>query len=142
MEKMDKEGIKNAEPFYPHHVIRQGILMLMVFALLIALATFFPAPMEPKADPFSTPEHIKPEWYFLAGYQFLKLAEGLAFLGQWAPKTIGVLGQALLGMLVVLLPFIDRSSLERNPRRRPVMMTIGAIGLIGFVVLTIWGHYS
>jgi len=39
-----------------------------------------------------TPQHIKPEWYFLAVYQALKLSEGLSVIGAWAPKLAGVIG--------------------------------------------------
>jgi len=77
----------------------------------VTLVMFFPAPMEPPADPFETPEHIKPEWYFLSAYQGLKVAEYFSFLGAWAPKVLGILIQAGGLFLLVLLPFLDR-----NPR--------------------------
>ena len=135
------EEIKNGEPFYPNHVLKEVIIVLLILGLLIALATLIPAPMESKADPFSTPEHIKPEWYFLAGYQLLKLAEKLDFLGAWAPKMIGVLGQGVIIAIIFFLPFIDRGS-ERYPHKRPIATTLGILGVISFIVLTIWGHYS
>jgi len=97
--------------------------------------------MEPKADPFTTPEHIKPEWYFLAAYQFLKIAEKLSFLGNWAPKLVGVLGQGLGILLLFSIPFIDRNP-ERNPLKRKLAISAGICGTILFIVFTIWGKYS
>ncbi|MBI5183684.1 MAG: hypothetical protein HY999_04910 [Nitrospinae bacterium] len=134
------EDIKG-EPFFPHHVLKQLIIILLIFGLLIALATYIPAPMEIKADPYSTPEHIKPEWYFLISYQLLKLAEKLDFLGPWAPKVIGVLGQGIIIAIIFFLPFIDRGS-ERYPHKRPIAIILGILGVISFIILTIWGHYS
>ena len=37
------------------------------------LATLLPATMGPKADPLTTPEVIKPEWFFYVTFRWLKL---------------------------------------------------------------------
>ncbi len=138
-DKSQKEG--HQEAFYPGHVFKQLIQIFILIGVVVALATYSPAPMEPKADPFTTPPHIKPEWYFLAPYQFIKTAEYLSFLGAWAPKLIGVLGQALVVVLIFLWPFLDRGE-ERRPWKRPkfLALTIGAVFLLVF--FTVWGHFS
>ncbi|MBI5376197.1 MAG: hypothetical protein HZA77_12225 [Candidatus Schekmanbacteria bacterium] len=128
-------------PFFPNHILKEIIVAFIVFGGLITLATLYPAPMEPPADPFTTPEHIKPEWYFLAAYQWLKVAEYLDVLGQWAPKVIGVLGQGVVFALLVLFPFFDKNP-ERKPSRRKFAILLGIVGVISFAALTIWGHYS
>ncbi|MDO9066220.1 MAG: hypothetical protein Q7U96_03955 [Chloroflexota bacterium] len=127
--------------FYPDHVFRQIIQIFILIGVLVALVTFFPAPMEPKADPFTTPPHIKPEWYFLAPYQFIKAAEYLKFLGSWAPKLVGVLGQALVILFLFLWPFLDREE-ERRPWKRPKFLTGIIIAVSLLVLFTLWGHYS
>lgn len=132
---------KLGEPFFPHHVIHQLIQILLVFTLLLLLVVISPWSMEPKADPFTTPEHIKPEWYFLASYQFLKFAEKLSFLGKWAPKFIGIFGQGILILLLFLIPFLDRNP-ERHPLKRPVATGIGICVIIAFIIFTIWGYLS
>src|SRR3990172_13340871 len=134
-EKWEEEGI----PFFPNHLLKEVIVAFMLIALLLTLATYYPAPMEPPADPFTTPEHIKPEWYFLAAYQGLKAAEYLGFLGQWAPKVLGVFAQGLVMLLLVIFPFIDKNP-ERNPKRRMAAIFLGIAGVIGFMFLTIWGY--
>lgn len=132
---------KLGHPFFPHHMVVQLIQFLLVFTLLVVLATIVPPPMEPKADPFTTPEHIKPEWYFLAAYQFLKVAEKFEFLGKWAPKLIGVFGQGLAILLLFSIPFIDKNP-ERSPSRRKFAIFAGIFGTILFIIFTIWGKYS
>lgn len=144
MEERFKEPGEEAEegvPFFPIHFLKEVMVIFIVLGLLLALVTFLPPPWEPKADPFNTPEHIKPEWYFLAPYQFLKLAQYLSFMGLWAPKLIGVAMPGLILLLVLLLPFIDLRE-ERHPKRRPAALVLGILGVMALIALTLWGHYS
>ncbi len=140
-EETKKNQHEEGEPFFPHHMLEQGIMIFLTLAVLIVLVMFFPAPMEPPADPFETPEHIKPEWYFLSAYQGLKVAEYFGFLGAWAPKVLGILMQAGGLFLLVLLPFLDRNP-ERNPRRRLFVISLGGLALLILAVLTVWGWVS
>lgn len=130
----DEEGI----PFFPNHLLKEVMVVFMVIGVILALTTFAPAPVEPKADPFTTPAHIKPEWYFLAAYQFLKFAEIFTFMGAWAPKIIGVFGPGLVFVYLMALPFIDREP----GRKRKFINLFGLVLLLMFVALTVWGKYS
>jgi ubiquinol-cytochrome c reductase cytochrome b subunit len=119
------------KPFFPHYVLDEVIAWAAVLAALVVLASVFPAGLEDKADPLSTPAHIKPEWYFLAVYQLLKVV----------PRTIGVVGPILaLGVLVVL-PFIDRNPAVAK-RKRPIALGLAFVTIVGLVVLTAWGQVS
>jgi ubiquinol-cytochrome c reductase cytochrome b subunit len=140
-EKIVNNEHEQGEPFFPHHMLEQGIMIFLTLAVLITLVMFFPAPMEPPANPFETPEHIKPEWYFLSAYQGLKVAEYFAFLGAWAPKVLGILIQAGGLFLLILLPFLDRNP-ERHPRKRLFVISLGILALIALGALTIWGKVS
>ena len=140
-EETKKNKYEDGEPFFPNHMLEQCMMVFIAMAILVVLVMFFPAPMEPPADPFDTPEHIKPEWYFLAAYQSLKVAEYTSFLGAWAPKVMGVLAQGVGMLLLVLLPFLDRGP-ERHPRKRPVVIGIGILAIIMLAALTIWGKVS
>lgn len=139
--EIEKQCHEEGEPFFPHHMLDQGIVIFLTLAVLVTLVMFFPAPMEPPADPFETPEHIKPEWYFLSAYQALKIAEYFSFLGPWAPKALGILVQGAGLMLLILLPFLDRNP-ERHPRKRIFMIGIGIAVLLMLAALTIWGKIS
>ena len=42
---------------------------------------------------------------------------------------------------LALLPFIDRGK-ERHPLKRPLFLTCFIAGILLWIGLTIWGHYS
>ncbi len=136
-----EEDVPGAIPFWPHHLLKEVAAALLVMALLAVLVVVSPAPMLDQADPFSTPAHIKPEWYFLAAYQFLKFAEYFRPLGAWAPKGLGVGIMGLVMLVLVFLPFLDRNP-ERAPKTRSFAMAVGVFGVLAFVGFTVWGHFS
>lgn len=136
--KGDHSG-KDSIPFFPHHFLKELIVMGIVMGVLVSLATFLPAPMEDPADPFVTPAHLKPEWYFLANYKFLQMTEYLIFIGAWAPKVLGVIGQMVVVMILMFFPFLDKNP-ERLPKKRPFMITIGIISLIIYGVMIYMGY--
>ncbi len=135
----EKESYGKAIPFFPHHFLKEVIVMCIIMAVLSILATFFPGHMEEPADPFVTPTHLKPEWYFLANYKFLQLAEYLNFLGSWAPKLIGILAQMVVVLVLIFFPFFDKNP-ERHPRRRPVMIFVGSVSIIIYGILVYLGY--
>lgn len=126
-----EKPIEDPIPFVPNHILGELVSLLITFALLVVLASMLPAGLEPEADPLATPEHIKPEWYFLAVYQLLKLV----------PEVVGVLAPVVAGLALLFLPFLDRSP-ERHPRRRPVAMAVFIVALLVFIGLSIWGRVS
>jgi len=130
-----EEGI----PFFPNHFLKEIIVMAIILAVLSVLATFSPTPMEDKADPFITPPHIKPEWYFLANYKFLQLAEHFSFIGAWAPKVLGIITQIFVALLLIFFPFFDKNP-YRHPRRRPFMVTFGILAIVGYGTLLYLGY--
>lgn len=136
-----EEDVPGAIPFFPNHLLKEVVAALLVLALMVALVVAVPAPMLKEADPFSTPEHIKPEWYFLAAYQFLKFAEYFRPLGEWAPKGLGVGIMGLVMAVLVMFPFLDRNP-HRAPRRRPFALTFGVLVTLAFIGFTVWGHFS
>jgi ubiquinol-cytochrome c reductase cytochrome b subunit len=123
-----EEGI----PFFPNHFLKEVIAALIIIGSLIALATFFPAPIEHKADPFTTPEHIKPEWYFLAMYQFLKIIPH---------EKLSIIIQGLIVFLLFLIPFLDRNPERKLSKRRWALHILITCVLV-FIGLTIWGKFS
>ncbi len=142
MKMTEEEKIKLGwkTPFY-QHILKEIVLSVFLIGVLVTLSTLFPPELGEKADPFSTPSHIKPEWYFLAGYQFLKLAEKLSFLGDWAPKIIGIFGQVVPVLFLLAIPFIDRGD-NRYPENRKWILMLGALFALSAVGLTLWGHFS
>ena len=140
-EKNSTGQSKKFLPFWPHYILSETIAWYIMFGILIILAAFFPAGLEDRADAFKTPEHVKPEWYFLAVYQFLKVASVFNFLGSEAPRLIGVLLPAFAGGLLFLLPFLERGR-KRPAHQRPVMIVSLVAILLVLAALTIWGQYG
>ncbi|MFQ5509221.1 MAG: CBS domain-containing protein [Leptospirillia bacterium] len=138
---MPEEEVPGSIPFWPHHLLKEVVAALLVMTLMVVLVAVSPAPMLDKADPFATPAHIKPEWYFLAAYQFLKFAEVFRPLGAWAPKLLGVGIMGLVVLLLVCWPFLDRNP-ERAPRKRPFAIFVGVISVLSFIGFTLWGHLT
>ena len=131
---------KDTIPFFPNYIILEVIVSYLVLALLIVLATVLPAGLEEQADPFNTPQHIKPEWYFLWIYQFIKVPPMLIGPGVLA-ELAGIFIPAVGIVLLILLPFLDRKP-ERRPGRRRLAMAIMALILAVLVALSIWGQVS
>jgi quinol-cytochrome oxidoreductase complex cytochrome b subunit len=116
------------KPFFPDYILDEVIAWYGVLALLVVLASLFPAGLEAKADPLVTPQHIKPEWYFLGVYELLKLV----------PRIVGILAPIVLIAVVTFLPFLDRSPEIRMRRRLLAVGTATAI-LVGLGILTVIG---
>jgi len=131
---------KDTIPFFPNYIILEVIVSFVVLAVLVVLATALPAGLEEKADPFSTPQHIKPEWYFLWIYQFIKVPPMVMGAGVLA-ELAGIFIPAVGILLLILLPFLDRKA-ERRPSRRKLAMVITGLILAMFVALSIWGRVS
>jgi quinol-cytochrome oxidoreductase complex cytochrome b subunit len=122
---------KRLLPFFPNYLLDEVIAWYVMLAALIVLASLFPAGLEEPADPLHTPEHTKPEWYFLFLYQGLKLV----------PRTVGVLAPSIGLVLLLFLPFIDRNP-YLAPAKRPIAIALGVLAIIGIVAFTIWGWLS
>ena len=131
---------KDTIPFFPNYIILEVIVSYLVLALLVVLATVLPAGLEEQADPFNTPQHIKPEWYFLWIYQFIKVPSMLIGPGVLA-ELAGIFIPAVGIVLLILLPFLDRKA-ERRPSRRRLAMVVMALILAVLVALSIWGLVS
>jgi quinol-cytochrome oxidoreductase complex cytochrome b subunit len=103
--------------FWPTFVLRDSRLAVLVFGGLMVVAFFLPPALGSRAEPMApTPEHIKPEWYFLPVYKMLKLlptsALGLENL------QLGVLAMALVGATLLVLPLLDTGVAETSTSRR------------------------
>jgi ubiquinol-cytochrome c reductase cytochrome b subunit len=124
-------------PFFPHFVLKEAYMVMAFFALMFLILAFVPALFLPgeanvPADPFKTPAHIKPEWYFLAPYQMLKVVPN---------KFVGISLQIIMVALFLLWPFLDVKK-EDNMLKRHSLFAVFLAAFIGWVVLTIWGKYS
>jgi cytochrome b6 len=122
-------------PFVPHFLLRDMVGWYLALGLLAALAAIFPWELGQKADPFgSAPEGIKPEWYFLFMFQTLKLLP--AHIGPFEGEVVGVLFFGGCGLVVLLVPFLDR-----GPASRRVLNALAASAVVFFIIMTAWGWF-
>jgi quinol-cytochrome oxidoreductase complex cytochrome b subunit len=106
---------RKAMKFFPNFFLRELIGWYIALGFLIALAAFFPWELGTKADPFApAPPGIKPEWYFLAQFQTLKLIPAKVF--HIDGEVLGILGFGLGASLWLGLPFIEAQLGPRGAR--------------------------
>ena len=130
--KKKEKHEEGAVPFVPVHIMKEMAAAFIFLGIFIPLAILYPFEELEPANPFVTPEHIKPEWYFLAAYQILKIVPS---------KVLGLVLQGIVILAIILLPFWDTKP-ERNPRKRPLFSIIAIGTILGYIILTVWGKYS
>jgi len=113
--------------FFPDHLYTELIMGLVLMIGLSALATVLPATMGPPADPLSTPEVIKPEWFFYVAFRWLKLFS----------RTIAVLSTGFILFTMFVWPFIDAWIRKRRPGSE-ASVWIGILGALAILALTVW----
>ena len=140
VEKREKTGEKiPQEPFFPNYVLHDVMWWYVALAVLAALALFLPWELGTKADAFApVPAGIRPEWYFLAMFQTLKLIPShvLGLEGE----MLGVLGFSLAAVLLLFMPFLDRHAAVGRPSK---LITAAAIlTVVYLIVFTIYGYLA
>jgi len=127
------EGYANRKllPFFPNYILDEFIAWFVVLAVLVILASVFPAGLEDKANPLETPAHVKPEWYFLSVYELLK----------HVPRIVGIALPGIALAILALWPLIDRNP-EVRARRRPLAIVLGLLAVLITIGLSVWGYYS
>jgi len=123
----EKDEPKAHFNFFPDHFFTELIIGLILMVLLSALATIFPATLGPKADPLTTPEVIKPEWFFYVAFRWLKLFSG----------TFAVLSTGFIVFVMYAWPFID-AEIRKRTRFSEASVWIGILGALTIMGLTVW----
>jgi len=109
-------------PFYPNHLLRIVIISALVIAAAISLAAMFPRPLGDPASPFDLPGEL------VSSSIVVDVSLGLIrTLGVW-----GFVGFAALGLLLIILPLVDRDS-ETDLRRKPLVLGVGLLFFLGFL---------
>jgi cytochrome b6 len=130
-------GSRGVMRFFPNFLLRDLVGWLVALAIIAALAAYFPAHLGEKADPFApAPVGIKPEWYFMFMFQTLKYlpAHILGLEGE----MVGIMGFGIAGLVLLLVPFIERRSQKDQPSRWFTWVVIGIIVYI--IVMTYLGY--
>jgi hypothetical protein len=114
----------------PNLLIHELMLIsVTIFVMVLAVATFFHAPLESHADQNVTPLHTMAPWYFLWLQGMLKLGD---------PTLMGVVLPTIIFGVLFAVPWIDRNP-HRLARRRPFAILIGVLTCVIILVLTYMG---
>jgi quinol-cytochrome oxidoreductase complex cytochrome b subunit len=123
-------------PFVPDFLLRDMVGWYIALALLAVLAALFPWELGNQANPFaSAPEGIRPEWYFLATFQSLKILPPK--IGPFEGEMVGVLFFGACGLVVLLTPFVDRGR-----KSRAALNVLATLAVAFFIVMTSWAWFS
>jgi quinol-cytochrome oxidoreductase complex cytochrome b subunit len=109
----------------PHHLFNEYIILWVLTIGFIVVVYFFPPTIGEPANPFETPEHIKPEWYFYPMFYFLKLVS----------FEMGILATLVLSTIMVFWSFIQ-TGLETILPYKVVRITAFTLGT-GFMLVCI-----
>ena len=118
--------------FFPNFLFREAVAALIIVVAIIVLATALPMKVGDPADPSDSAFKPRPEWYFMAPFYLLKLFPSSMEI---VPTVIG---PTLLFLGLIVFPFFDKDP-ERSPMKRPIAMTVMAVGVIATVAFTILG---
>lgn len=113
--------------FFPDHFYTELLIGLVLMIFLSALATLLPATMGPRADPLTTPEVIKPEWFFYVMFRWLKLFS----------RTTALLSAGLILFLMFCWPFVD-AWIRRRRVGSEASVWIGIVAVSTIIGLTVW----
>ena len=140
--KKDANGIPlDGIPFHPYYTVKDivgTVVFLMVFTVIMFFMpefggyfleynNFFPA------DPLVTPQHIAPVWYFTPYYSMLRAVTVNFF---WIDaKFWGVVAMGGGVVILLFLPWLDRSPVKSIRYKGPIFKTALAIFVVCFLIL-------
>lgn len=132
-------GSKKEMPFFPDFFLRELVIWLLVFGLLAVLCTFLPWELGRKADPFApAPAGITPEWYFTYMSQTLKYIPPKLWI--FEGEVAGVLAFMLGGLLLFLVPFLDRQAARE--KRSPIFTVAGAVIILYMMTMITLAYFK
>jgi cytochrome b-561 len=139
---------------WPYHALLAGQLVFLMLGALSLLAAFVPVhPLAAYGPPTAETPAVKPDWYLLWIFGFLKLIPaGVGF--SLGPITInpeflgGVLFPGTVFGVMTLVPWLDRTNrhvLRRfeymePPSQAPLRLTLG-VGALTFVGMLLFASY-
>jgi ubiquinol-cytochrome c reductase cytochrome b subunit len=127
---------REGEPFWPNVAWRDVVFGFLVILAIVTLAvTIGPPALGKPPDPTIIEASPRPEWYFLWYYAVLSL------IPRWSENYVIVLGPALFGAVLILLPLVAGTG-ERSPFRRPWSFVVVAFTVIVIAYYGTVGHVA
>lgn len=132
-------------PFHPYYTVKD-ILGVAVFLIVFSVIMFFTPEMGGyfleannfvPADPFKTPQHIAPLWYFTAFYSILRAVPPM-FDSQFP----GVIAMGMAIVVLFLLPWLDKSPVKSIRYRGAIYKWALTLFIVSFLILSYLGTLS
>nr|YP_008815347.1 cytochrome b [Trimeresurus albolabris]AGW46817.1 cytochrome b [Trimeresurus albolabris] len=118
-------------PFHPYHSYKDILMLTTMIALLFMIMSFFPNTFNDpenfsKANPLVTPQHIKPEWYFLFAYGILRSI----------PNKLGGALALIMSIAILFTTPFTHTSYVRSMTFRPFMQLMFWTFTTTFIIIT------
>lgn len=121
-------------PFHPYYTVKDLLGVAIFLLVFCSVVFFFPqmggyfleAPNFEQANPFKTPEHIAPVWYFTPFYAILRAVPD---------KLLGVIAMGGAIAVLFVLPWLDRSPVKSMRYKGWISRVALALFCVAFVVL-------
>lgn len=132
--KNKTDDLKGMIPFYPFYVLKDCIAITVFLILFFAIVFFFPnfngifldSNNFIPADPLFTPDHIAPMWYISPFYAILRAVPH---------KLIGIIITVMALLLLVFIPWLDRSPVRPLKYKGIISKLMTALGVGAFIYL-------
>nr|AAL66840.1 cytochrome b [Leioheterodon modestus] len=118
-------------PFHPYHSYKDTLMLTILITTLLMTISFAPNMFNDpenfsKANPLVTPQHIKPEWYFLFAYGILRSIPN---------KLGGTLALIMSVTILITAPFTHTSH-TRSMTFRPMAQLMFWTLIATFITIT------
>ncbi len=126
-----EHGPDNTLQSWPHLMVRELLLFLLVFVVILGVSLLFNAPLEEAANPLHSTNPAKAPWYFV-GIQ--ELVSYSAFLG-------GIVAPVLIVLTLLLLPYLDRNPkgvgvwFSADRKLATILFTVFVIAMIILILI-------
>ena len=126
-----EEGPDNTVQSWPNLMVRELLLFMLVFIVILGVSLVFNAPLEEAANPLHSTNPAKAPWYFV-GIQ--ELVSYSAFLG-------GIVAPAVIVLTLLFLPYLDRNPrgtgvwFSRDRRFATLLFTLFVIAMVILILI-------
>src|SRR3990167_7597041 len=136
-EEIEKSGQYHKIPFFPNFLLSDLYVWLIMLNLLAVLAALFPWHLGAEADALApAPKGVKPEWYFMAMFQLLKLMPSQ--VAGISGELFGNMVFGVAGLFWALVPVWNPAT--ASGRRAKLATYVGLFGIVWLIGFTIWGY--
>nr|AAO66201.1 cytochrome b [Aparallactus capensis] len=118
-------------PFHPYHSYKDMLMFTTLITTMFIIMSFTPDLFNDpenfsKANPLTTPQHIKPEWYFLFAYGILRSI----------PNKLGGTFALLMSIAILITMPFTHTSYIRSSAFRPLTQLVFWTLIATFIIIT------